>query len=198
MYWTTELMFWNEASTWPPMMSAWAGPPPLYGMWMPVVPVCCQNSSAVRWSLVPLPAEAKVILPGLVLRLAITSASDLCGEAVGTTRTFGERTATVIGSKSFSGSYCMPFIRCGMITSGPSEVTRKVWPSGAARLTSLAPMVPGGAGPVVDDEGLLELVRSLGPMARATWSVDPPGGNGTTSVTGFCGPVPGHWRWRRQ
>ena len=29
MYCTTELMFWNEASTWPPMRSVWAGAPPL-------------------------------------------------------------------------------------------------------------------------------------------------------------------------
>ncbi|MOA14622.1 hypothetical protein D3C78_1347350 [compost metagenome] len=77
MYWTTALMFWNEASTWPPMMSACAGAPPLYGTWMAEVPVCCQNSSAVKWSLEPWPAEAKVILPGLALRKATTSATDL-------------------------------------------------------------------------------------------------------------------------
>src|SRR2546427_7978007 len=39
------------------------------------VPVCCQNSSAVRWSLEPWPAEAKLILPGWALRWATTSAT---------------------------------------------------------------------------------------------------------------------------
>ncbi|MCY1556919.1 hypothetical protein D9M68_937190 [compost metagenome] len=63
---------------------------------MPVVLVCCQNSSAVRWSLLPLPAEAKVILFGLARSQVITSASELCGEAVGTTSTLGACTATLM------------------------------------------------------------------------------------------------------
>src|SRR2546427_6667594 len=50
------------------------------------VPVCCQNSSAVRWSLEPWPAEAKLILPGWALRWATTSATLLSGELAGTTR----------------------------------------------------------------------------------------------------------------
>jgi hypothetical protein len=72
---------------------------------------------AVRWSLEPLPDEAKLILPGFAFSYATTSASDLCGDAAGTTSTFGACTATVIGSKSASASYCMPLIRCGAITA---------------------------------------------------------------------------------
>ena len=61
-----------------------------------MVPVCCQNSSAVRWSLVPLPAEAKVILLGFAFWNAMTSASVLCGELAGTASTLGACTATVM------------------------------------------------------------------------------------------------------
>ena len=60
-------MFMYVASTWPPSMSFRAGPPPLYGTWTALVPVSCQNSSAVRWSEVPLPDDANVILSGFAL-----------------------------------------------------------------------------------------------------------------------------------
>jgi hypothetical protein len=33
------------------------------------------------------------------------------------------------------------------------------------------------------------VLASEGPMARAIWSVEPPGGKGTTRVTGFEGQV---------
>ena len=60
------------------------------------MPVICQNSSAVRWSLEPLPDEAKLILPGLALWNASTSDTDLCGELAGTASTLGACTATVM------------------------------------------------------------------------------------------------------
>ena len=44
----------------------------------------------------PLPAEAKVILPGLALWNSSTSASVLCGELAGTASTLGACTATVM------------------------------------------------------------------------------------------------------
>ena len=40
--------FWNDTLAWPAIRSLMAGPPPRYGTWMPVVPVFCQNSAAVR------------------------------------------------------------------------------------------------------------------------------------------------------
>ena len=64
-------------------------------MCAPEVPVCSQNSSAVRWSDEPLPEEAKLILSGWALRWASTSATDLCGELAGTTSTLGAATSTV-------------------------------------------------------------------------------------------------------
>ena len=45
-----------------------AGAPPLYGTWMPVVPVFCQKSAAVRWSDDPAPLDANVILSGFFFR----------------------------------------------------------------------------------------------------------------------------------
>ena len=50
------------------------------GTCTPLVLVCCQNSLAVRWSLLPLPDEAKGHLARLGLWKAITSASDLWGD----------------------------------------------------------------------------------------------------------------------
>jgi hypothetical protein len=90
------------------------------------VPVCCQSSSAERWSDEPLPEEAKLTLPGFFFRCASNSATLLSGELAGTTSTFGACTAIVIGSKSFSASYCTALIRCGAITNGPSEDTNSV------------------------------------------------------------------------
>ena len=104
MWLMTALMFWNEASTWPPSRSEIAGAPPLYGTWMPSVPVCDQNSSAVRWSDEPLPDEAKVVLPGVFFNAASRSAVLLKGEAAGTTSTLGACTATVSRSRSLAAS----------------------------------------------------------------------------------------------
>jgi hypothetical protein len=89
-------MFMKVASTVPASRSCIAGAPPLYGTWTALVPVSCQNSSAVRWSDVPLPADAKVILSGFALMNFIRSANVLCGELAGTVSTFGACTATVM------------------------------------------------------------------------------------------------------
>jgi hypothetical protein len=70
MCWMMLLMLTKAASTWAPSRSLMAGPPPLYGMCRPSVPLCCQNSSADRWSDEPLPEEAKLTLPGVFFRPA--------------------------------------------------------------------------------------------------------------------------------
>ena len=119
------LTFMNDASTWLPSRSVITGPPPLYGTCTPVVPVCSQNNSAVRWSLLPLPEDAKLILPGLAFSKAITSARVLWGDAAGTTSTLGACTAMETGSRSFSASYGT-LNRCGAITKGPSDDTSRV------------------------------------------------------------------------
>ena len=68
----------------------------MYGTWTALVPVSCQKSSAVRWSEVPLPAEAKVILSGLAFRYFSTSARLLYWESARTVRMLGACTATVM------------------------------------------------------------------------------------------------------
>jgi hypothetical protein len=66
-------------------------------------------------------------------------------------------------------------------------VTSSVWPSGAARLTPVAPIVPVAPGLFSTTNGCPNFSCSLGAIARASVSVDPPGGNGTTIVTGLVG-----------
>ena len=141
--------------------------------------------------------------PGLAFSYAMTSATLLCGELAGTTSTLGDCTATVIRSKSFSASYCMPLIRCGTMTSGPSEVTRKVSPSGAARLTNGGADGAGGAGLVVDDERLLELVgRAAAPRRAPPGRSSRPAGR-ARPASRSCRARSGHGprrrpgRWRR-
>ena len=73
------------------------------------------------------------------------------------------------------------------MTSGPSEVTRKVCPSAAARCTKAAPMVPVAPALFSTTKDCLSFSPSLGATARATWSVEPPAGKGTTRVTGLSG-----------
>jgi hypothetical protein len=93
---------------------------------MPLVPVCSQNSSVVRWSLDPLPAEPKVCLPGIRLQVI----DDVGDRLVRRVRRHDQHVGRLHGdgdrSKSFSASYGMLFIRCGTMTSGPSEVTSSV------------------------------------------------------------------------
>ena len=73
------------------------------------------------------------------------------------------------------------------MTKGPNEDTNKVWPSGAARVTKPAPMVP--VAPALFSMIKLPPKRScsLGAKVRAMRSVEPPGGNGTTKDTGLSG-----------
>ena len=76
-------------------MSAIAAAPPLYGTWMPVVFVRCQNSSADRWSDDPVPDDTKVSLPGFFCTSPIRSLTLPAATFWLTINTFGLRTATV-------------------------------------------------------------------------------------------------------
>ena len=82
---------------------------------MPSVPVFCQNSAAVRWSDEPAPEDANVTLPDVFLSSAISSGTEFAGKFGLATRTLGARTATVIGSRSLTGSYCSFFWMNGLI-----------------------------------------------------------------------------------
>src|SRR5262249_32151211 len=50
-----------------------AGPPPRYGTCTMSTPVTLLNSSQYMWGALPIPAEATVSLPGLLLAKAISS-----------------------------------------------------------------------------------------------------------------------------
>ena len=86
--------------TCPPSRSDIAGPTPLYGTCPTSMPVMDFRSSIERCRLLPTPADAKLILPGLALAAAMNSASVLNGCEGCTTSTFGSETSCVIGVRS--------------------------------------------------------------------------------------------------
>jgi len=63
----------------------------------------------------PAPDDANVILSGDFFSTASSSATEFAGKLGLATRTFGARTATVIGSRSLTGSYCSFFWMNGLI-----------------------------------------------------------------------------------
>src|SRR5205085_12374671 len=72
--------FWNDTFAVPLMRSRCAALPPLYGTWMPLVPVFCQKSAAVRWSDEPVPEEANETRCGFLLRYSMSSATLMGGK----------------------------------------------------------------------------------------------------------------------
>ena len=56
-----------------------AGPPPRYGTCSMLTPVTLLNSSQYIWDALPMPADATLTLPGLLLAKAISSGTDLDG-----------------------------------------------------------------------------------------------------------------------
>src|SRR4030095_15951412 len=78
------------------------------------------------------------------------------------------------------------------MASGPDVPNSSVWPSAGARATYSAPMLPPA--PARFSTIIRWAARALISAARvrAIASVGPPGGKGTTSVTGLSGKV---WAW---
>ena len=96
-------------------------------------------------------------------------------------------------SKSSSGLYDSLRYSAG-VAAMPMWNNNKVWPSGAALATRLAPMVPP-APAVFSTTKLLPgmSLRMASAKSRATRSVGPPAVNGTTMATGL---LPGKdWAW---
>ncbi|MOA34344.1 hypothetical protein D3C78_1557130 [compost metagenome] len=60
-------MLSNISDTSPPSRATTAGPLPLYGTCIMSTPVWLLNISAARWLVLPLPADAKLSLPGWLL-----------------------------------------------------------------------------------------------------------------------------------
>src|SRR6187455_3653010 len=69
----------NITWTWPLARSVSAAGAPLYGTCVQVTPVIERNSSPDRWVMVPVPADATLIAPGLALASAIKSFIVLTG-----------------------------------------------------------------------------------------------------------------------
>ena len=118
---------------------------------MPLVPVASQNSSAVRWSLLPLPEEAKVILSGVAFNCAITSASDFTANwpaPPARWRLHGHGDGVEVLQRVVRQA----LIRCGAMTSGPSEGDQEGVAVGRRALHRRGADGAGGAGLVLDHE----------------------------------------------
>src|SRR6185295_16266100 len=65
----------------PAATAAAAGAPPLYGTCSSWIPAACASHSPARWLMLPLPAEPKLIAPGLAFACATSSLKLLNGAA---------------------------------------------------------------------------------------------------------------------
>src|SRR5882672_1616794 len=94
-------------------------------------------------------------------------------------------TAAVIGVKSLMGSYGRFFERNNAVTWVLGEVNRIVVPSGAARATASAPIMPFAPPRFSTITGWRVAAVILGAMRRARMSVPLPGWKGTTILSGL-------------
>src|SRR5215470_8664752 len=115
----------KEIGVWPATAEATAGPPPLNGTCTRSRPSDRRNNSPTRCGGVPVPGEAKLYLPGLVLIRATRSATVCTGSVGLTVSTTAARTATVTASKFLAGSYGTWWYRAGL-TTRLAPVTRIV------------------------------------------------------------------------
>src|SRR5688572_20090336 len=94
----------NITCTCPLARSVSAGGAPLYGTWVHVTPVIERNSSPDRWVMVPVPADATLMSPGLAFASATRSCTDLSGIDGCTITTIGVDAIMAIGTRSLSVS----------------------------------------------------------------------------------------------
>src|SRR5207249_1399542 len=90
----------NINCTCPLITSTSAGADPRYGTWTRLTPVFSLNNSPVRWTFVPLPADAKLSLPGLALAYAMNSGTVVAGTEGFTAITLAARTMPATGAIS--------------------------------------------------------------------------------------------------
>ncbi len=89
----------------PDIRSCCAGPLPLYGTWLSLMPAMYMKSSVTRCCALPLPELAKSILPGCFFAAAISSFTEFTPSEGCTTRTYGPEAMRITGLKSASASY---------------------------------------------------------------------------------------------
>jgi len=104
------------------------------------------NSSPARWAPEPLPVEPNVRLPGFALATATTSPTLVTARLLRTTSTWGIAAMPATGVKSFTASYGQFLIRLWLVACVWLVPSTRVWPSGSARATALAPMMPDPPG----------------------------------------------------
>jgi hypothetical protein len=90
------------------------------------------------------------------------------------------------GMKSFSTSNPSFAYRLGPMAS-EVELKRSVWPSGAARATDSAPMLPPAPARLMTTTGCFHSSLMRAASTRETGSTAPPAGNGTIMATCFSG-----------
>lgn len=164
----------NIICTCPPTRSVIAGALLLYGTCTMSMPAILLNCSAARCDELPGLGVAKFSFPGFAFAWATSSATLLKGRSLLTTRMNGMELICPIGVKSFSESYGS-FIRCGRIT-WIEVFSTSIVPSGAARATAPAPMVPLAPARLSTMTERPSASDSGGAMTRATTSVGPPAG----------------------
>ena len=86
------------------MRSVTAGPAPLYGTCVILMPARRWKISPAMWPMVPFDAEAMLMFPGFFFAASTRSLSVLYGEAALTTTMSGCEDTSMIGAKSLSGS----------------------------------------------------------------------------------------------
>jgi hypothetical protein len=99
----------------------------------------------------------------------------------------GSVPTVVMGSKSRSGWYFSFGFSEMLIACDPVTPMITVYPSGAARDTASAPTEPPAPARFSMFTGCFQACDSCSPITRAAMSVEPPGGNGTTSRMGWFG-----------
>src|SRR6516165_9891645 len=122
------------------MSSVIASGLPLKGTWTATIPVLAKKRSALIWTPLPTPAEAKLNEPGLALAAATRSPTVLKPRDGETTSTFGDTPIGITADKSRAGSNVRFGCNSGLIVSA-DEFTRRVYPSGSDLATKELPIV---------------------------------------------------------
>ena len=106
------------------------------------MPAAFTKFSPAMWTWLPMPAEPKLIVPGLDLASAISSFTLLAGTDGCTTTSCGPLATLVTAMKSLTGSNGSCLYMCGLTVKMLPDVIRMVCPSGGDLATTSAPMLP--------------------------------------------------------
>ncbi|MNV18226.1 hypothetical protein D3C71_1090470 [compost metagenome] len=110
----------------------------------------------------------------------------LAGEDGGTTSTLGTVAICTMGTRSVSGSKGS-LVSDELTAMGPTELTIRVCPSGAARTTNSVPILPPAPGLFSTTKDWPNCLASTLETLRVRVSVVPPAVNATITRTGLSG-----------